>query len=165
MTEPTVRLVPWSAADLPLLRRINTPEMRAHVGGAESEEQVLVRHQRYLALDNGWMFRVELPSGEPAGSVAFWSRVWHDEPVYESGWDVLPEFQGQGIASAAVRAVLVAAREDGRHRWLHAFPSVANAPSNAVCRKTGFTLVGETEFEYPRGRFMRSNDWRYDLTA
>ncbi|MEV4536199.1 GNAT family N-acetyltransferase [Asanoa sp. NPDC049518] len=165
MTEPTVRLVPWSADDLPLLRRINTPEMRAHVGGTESEEQVLARHLRYLALENGCMFRVELPGGEPAGSVAFWSRVWHDEPVYESGWGVLPEFQGRGIASAAVRAVLAAARADGRHRWLHAFPSVANAASNAVCRKTGFTLVGETEFEYPPGRFMRSNDWRYDLSA
>jgi RimJ/RimL family protein N-acetyltransferase len=83
--------------------------------------------------------------------------------VYESGWNVLPEFQGQGVATAAVRAVLAAARADGRHRWLHAFPSVANAGSNAVCSKTGFALLGETDFEYPPGRFIRSNDWRYDL--
>jgi RimJ/RimL family protein N-acetyltransferase len=75
----------------------------------------------------------------------------------------LPEFQGRGVASAAVRAVIAAARTDGRHQWLHAFPSVANAGSNAVCRKAGFALVGETDFEYPPGRIMRSNDWRYDL--
>ena len=123
----------------------------------------MARHLRYLALENGWMFRVELAGGEAAGSVAFWSRVWHGAPVYESGWNVLPDFQGQGVATAAVRAVLRAARADGRHRWLHAFPSVANAPSNAVCRKAGFALLGETDFEYPPGRPMRSNDWRYDL--
>ena len=40
------------------------------VGGSESEAQVVVRHQRYLALENGRMFRVELPGGEAAGSAA-----------------------------------------------------------------------------------------------
>lgn len=163
MTETPVRLVPWSADDLSLLRRINTPPMRRHVGGPETDEQVEARHQRYLALEGGQMFRIELPGGDAAGSVAFWSRLWHGEPVYEAGWNVLPEFQGRGVATAAGRAVIATAREDGRHRWLHAFPSVANAASNAVCRKIGFVLIGETDFEYPPGRFMRSNDWRYDL--
>jgi RimJ/RimL family protein N-acetyltransferase len=46
---------------------------------------------------------------------------------------------------------------------VHAFPSVSNAPSNAVCRKLGFTLLEECEFEFPRGNFMRCNDWRLDL--
>ncbi|GAA4153943.1 GNAT family N-acetyltransferase [Phytohabitans flavus] len=163
MGEATVRLVPWSADDLSLLRRINTPRMREHVGGPETDEEVVARHQRYLALEDGRMFRIELASGEAAGSVAFWSRLWHGEPVYESGWNVLPEFQGRGVATAAVRAVIAAAQGDARHRWLHAFPSVANAASNAVCRKAGFALMGETDFEYPPGQFMRSNDWRYDL--
>jgi hypothetical protein len=43
------------------------------------------------------------------------------------------------------------------------FPSVVNAPSNAICRKLGFTLLGEHEFEYPKGNFMQCNDWRLDL--
>jgi hypothetical protein len=42
---------------------------------------------------------------------------------------------------------------------------VANAGSNAVCGKAGFKLVREIDFEYPPGRFMRSNDWRYDLSG
>jgi RimJ/RimL family protein N-acetyltransferase len=85
--------------------------------------------------------------------------------VYESGWNVLPEFQGRGVATAAVRAVVACARADGRHRWLHAFPAVANGGSNAVCGRAGFALLGEVDFEYPPGRFMRSNDWRYDLVS
>jgi RimJ/RimL family protein N-acetyltransferase len=46
---------------------------------------------------------------------------------------------------------------------MHAFPSVDNLPSNAICRKIGFTLQEEVEFEYPPGNFMRCNDWRLDL--
>jgi len=43
-----VRLVPWSEDDLPLLIRLNAPEMTEHLGGPESAEQVLLRHQRYV---------------------------------------------------------------------------------------------------------------------
>jgi RimJ/RimL family protein N-acetyltransferase len=42
---------------------------------------------------------------------------------------------------------------------------VDNAASNALCRKLGFVLVGETDVEYPPGHMMRCNDWRIDLTA
>jgi len=85
--------------------------------------------------------------------------------MYEMGWSVLPAFQGQGIASAAVTQALVTAQSDGKHRFLHAFPSVDNLPSNAVCRKSGFTLVEEVEGEYPKGHFMRVNDRRLDLSV
>ncbi len=47
--------------------------------------------------------------------------------------------------------------------FVHAFPSVANGPSNALCRKLGFALVEERDFEYPKGHFMRCNDWQLDL--
>ena len=57
------------------------------------------------------------------------------------------------------------ARARATHRFLHAFPSVDNAPSNAICRKLGFTLLGECDFEYPPGNRMRCNDWRLDLRA
>jgi RimJ/RimL family protein N-acetyltransferase len=48
---------------------------------------------------------------------------------------------------------------------MHAFPSVTNPPSNAICRKLGFTLMGEYDFEYPVGHLLRCNDWRLDLEA
>ncbi|MFC7763137.1 TSUP family transporter [Catellatospora bangladeshensis] len=92
-----VRLVPWAEGDLALLRRINTPEMKRYVGGPETDEQVEARHRRYLALGTGQMFRVELvASGDAAGTIGHWEREWHGERVYETGWSVLPEFQGRG---------------------------------------------------------------------
>ncbi|MFF3288391.1 GNAT family N-acetyltransferase [Streptomyces sp. NPDC003023] len=168
-----VRIEPWSEGDLGLLRAANAPELMDHLGGPETEEQLLDRHRRYVALSadrtgRGRMFRVVLDggdgrSGEAAGTVGFWEQSWEDERVYETGWSVLPGFQGRGIATAGTLAVIEAARAERRHRFLHAFPSVSNGPSNSVCRKAGFFLVGECDFEYPPGNLLRSNDWCLDL--
>ena len=48
---------------------------------------------------------------------------------------------------------------------MYAFPSVDNPPSNAICRKLGFTLLEAQGFEYPPGNRMRCNVWRLDLFA
>jgi RimJ/RimL family protein N-acetyltransferase len=165
---PPVRIEPWSAAGgLDLLRRINTPEMKDHLGGAETDEKVLARHRRYIEVGRsgaGQMFQIVLAgSAEPVGSVGYWERVWRGETVYEMGWSVLPPYQGRGIAAAAARAAVAAARAAPEHRYLHAFPSVDHPASNAVCRRVGFVLIGPCDFEYPPGRLMRSNDWRLDL--
>ena len=162
-----VHIERWSADDLELLRQLNAPEIRNHTGGPETDEQVIARHERYVrgpGPRSGTMFTIVLPDGVKVGSVGYWERLWHDEPVYEMGWAVLPAYQGRGLATAAVRAAIAEAAAERKLRWAHAYPSVDNPPSNAVCRKAGFTLLGETEFEYPPGHLMRSNDWRIDLT-
>ena len=171
-----LRLEPWAEDGLELLRRQNTPEMTSHLGGPETETQVLDRHQRYLRLARaagqgsgaGQMLRIILPGlggGEVAGTVGYWEREWQGEKVYETGYAILPEFQGRGLAVAALLAVLPLAAAERRYRYIHAFPSVQHTASNAVCRKAGFELAGECEFEYPKGHFEQSNDWRADLTA
>ena len=69
------------------------------------------------------------------------------------------------MAGEATQQAIDSARDERKHRYLHAFPSVENAPSNAICRKLGFTLLGEHEVEFPPGHWMRANDWRLDLRA
>jgi RimJ/RimL family protein N-acetyltransferase len=169
-----VRIEPWSEDDFELLRAVNAPELMDHLGGPETEEQLITRHQRYVELSTdrtgrGRMFRIVQAEGDdagrPAGSVGFWEQTWDGEQIYETGWAVLPAFQGRGIATAATLAVIERARAEQRHRTLHAFPSVDNDPSNAVCRKAGFTLLGEREVEYPPGNVLRSHDWCLDLTS
>lgn len=164
-----VRIEPWRVDDLDLLRRINTPQMKRHLGGPEPEEEIVARHDRYVrfaSTGKGCIFRVVLlPDKVAIGSIGYWERVWQGEPVYEMGWAILPPYQGRGLATAALAATVAAARARRTHRYAHAFPSVDNLPSNALCRRAGFQLRGETKFEYPPGRFMRSNDWCLDLTA
>jgi RimJ/RimL family protein N-acetyltransferase len=83
----------------------------------------------------------------------------------EMGWSVLPAFQGRGIAAAGTTLAIAVARSEQTRRFLHAFPSVDNAPSNAICWKVGFELVAACDFEYPPGHVLRCNDWRLDLTG
>jgi RimJ/RimL family protein N-acetyltransferase len=171
-----VRLVPWSEEDFPLLVRLNAPEMTEHLGGPETEEQVLLRHQRYVAAVRSGIFAgpdgayrafifkaVLEPDGVGVGSVNFWDREWKGEQVYEMGWGVVPEHQGRGIASGAVKQAVELARATKRRAAVHAFPSIENASSNAICRRVGFELLGKTEFEYPKGHWMIGNDWRMTL--
>lgn len=167
---PRVRIEPWADTerDLDLLRRQNAPEMTEHLGGPETEEKILARHQRYVAIGGtgtGRMFRIVLlREGEAVGGIGYWERELPGETVYEIGWGVLPEFQGRGIAAAATAAALASARAEQKHRYVHAYPSVDNPASNAICRKLGFELLGAHDFEYPPGNPMRCNDWRFDLT-
>ncbi len=160
----TVRIEPWGDGDRPLLEALlGDPAMTQHLGGPESPAQLDSRQKRYEQPGSG-MFRIVIEeSGEAVGSVGFWPKEWRGEQVYESGWSVLPQFQGRGIAGQATSLVLAAAAAEGDRRFVHAFPSVQNAASNALCRKLGFTDLGECEFEYPPGSLMRCTDWRFDL--
>jgi RimJ/RimL family protein N-acetyltransferase len=167
-TEVAIR--PWSDSDLPLLERLmGDPAMTEHLGGPETLEKIRERHERYCQTRDpgaGGMFVIVVgPGSVAAGSVGYWERDWAGQRVWETGWSVLPEFQGQGVASRATAAVVATARADGQHRFIHAYPAVDNGPSNAICRKVGFVLQGEVDFEYPPGNFMRCNDWCLDLFA
>ena len=155
----SLRLERWAAGDLPLLTALlGDPAMMEHLGGPESAEKLAERQLRYEREPG--MYKIV--DDEPVGSVGFWER---GDDAYEVGWSVLPAAQGRGYATAAMRLLLDVIRAEGDRRYVHAYPSVENGPSNAICRKLGFTLLGAQEFEYPKGHFMQCNDWQLDLQA
>jgi RimJ/RimL family protein N-acetyltransferase len=168
LSESEYRIEPWAEGDLQLLHRLlGDPAMTEHLGGPESPEKIEERHGRYLSGDiEAKMFRVvDSSTGESVGSVGYWERESHEGRVWETGWMVLPEFQGRGIATVATEQVIELCRAEEKHRYLYAYPSVENAPSNAICRKLGFEVVDTEEFEYPprSGNILRCNNWRLDL--
>ena len=145
-----------------LLRRLcaRTPALAQALFGS-SVLPTLVQYNPvdyFLQVENGEILLTGLNR-----FVGYWHKEWHGELIYEIGWGVLPAYQGRGIAARATALALDRAGSDGRHRYVHAFPSVENAASNAICRKVGFTLLGEADFEYPQGHPMRCNDWRCDV--
>jgi RimJ/RimL family protein N-acetyltransferase len=165
-----VDIRPWSDDDLPLLEQLRgDPAITVYLGGPEPLEKIRQRHERYRQSGHSGkihMFAIVVGPGRvAAGSVGYWERKWRGQHVWETGWSVLPEFQGQGVATRAAAAVVERARAEGTYRFIHAFPSVDNSASNAICRKVGFTLQEEVDFEFPPGNFMRCNDWHLDLFA
>jgi len=159
-----VMLQPYAAADLPLLQQLlGDADTMTHLGGPETPEQIRQRHQRYLHLpETDRMFTIVL-DGIPVGNIGYWEKNWRAQLVYEMGWFVLPAYQGRGVATKAGEATIQHARREHRYQHMHAFPSVDNPASNAICRKLGFTLFEECQFEYPPGHALLVNDWRLDL--
>ncbi|HEX4718633.1 MAG TPA: GNAT family N-acetyltransferase [Thermoleophilaceae bacterium] len=160
----SVHLEPWGPDDHPLVEQLmGDPAMTEFLGGPESPEKLADRQRKYAALGSGMYKIVDDESGVDIGSVGFWDKDWRGGEVYETGWMVLPAFQGRGLAVVATRQAIELARQTGRHRYMHAFPKVVNEASNAICRKLGFTLLGVCDFEYPPGNPIRCNDWQLDL--
>lgn len=164
MTERgVVTIEPWSAADRPLLDALlGVPEMMVYLGGPETPEKLDERQGRYV--NNPRSMRISV-DGEGVGWVGYWEVEVEGDggKAWETGWSVRRELWGRGIATAAMKLLIEQIRSEGKYRYLHATPIIENGASNAVCRKLGFELRKEFEFEYPPGNPVRGNDWRLDL--
>lgn len=147
------------------------PAMMAELGGPlprEGIEAKVCRDVETVAADLEWIKMIVLDedgSEAVAGTVALWSHKEDDgekaEIISETGWMVLPEFQGRGLAKRAVRELLTLARDDGRWGLVHAFPGVTNGPSNGICRSLGFRLLETRDVTFV-GRIVHSNHWVVD---
>jgi RimJ/RimL family protein N-acetyltransferase len=156
--------------DLPMYARsLTEPEMLKELGGSPPPEDLAEKLRKIVDdVEKGTVwFSVIVPDGEngvAAGSVCIWDHEWNGETISEMGWMVLPEFQGRGLATEAVRTMLRRAQSENRWEVVHAFPAVTNGPSNAICRKTGFFRLDEVEIE-GWGGTLRCNHWRIDLRS
>lgn len=163
-----IALRPYGEEDYPLLEAVlGDPAMMTFMGGPDTQESLRQCHAQYVeenVTGDGNRVFVILAEGLPAGTVGFWQREHDGENVWETGVSVLVSFQGQGIGTRAMLAIVERMRMDGRYAFAYAYPMVENHVSNAMCRKVGFTLEGEDFFEYPPGNFMRCNMWRMALT-
>jgi RimJ/RimL family protein N-acetyltransferase len=144
------------------------PRMTEHLGGPESPAKLAERQARYERIGRtgpGAMFAICAGSdAEGAGSVGYWEHTWQGAAAWEIGWSVVPEFQRRGIATRAVGLLLEKIAAIGEDRAILAYPAVENEASNAVCRKTGMTLIGEVVVEFPPGRPFRANEWALQPT-
>lgn len=162
-----VTLTPWAPEHLPLLIAANSPEMTQFLGGPESDDAILRRQERYVRASAGdppktRMFAIEA-DGTPVGGIGVWPTEENGEVALESGWNVLPDWQGRGIAKQALLALIpIAASLAAPGQRLLANPSVENAASNAVCRAAGFVSIGEQSFPF-RGAVLHTRIWALEL--
>ncbi|WP_248146157.1 GNAT family N-acetyltransferase [Microbacterium aoyamense] len=160
-----VTLHRWSEGDLPVLERANTPEMTRYLGGPESDEQVLERHERYLRLGStgeAHMFRVDV-DGVPAGGIGYWQTDHDGVDAFETGWEIEPHWQGRGVAREALRQLIRLVAVDGSRSLLVAYPGVDNPGSNALCRGAGFVRTGSGTMPW-RGGELAFHTWVLDMS-
>jgi RimJ/RimL family protein N-acetyltransferase len=161
-----VELRPYSDEDLWLSEALESdPEAMSELGGPRSEEKIAEVHRKRVAGNAGtpWYF-VIVPEGEEGavGQVGIWEGEFEGTPIHETGWMVLPAYQGRGIATVALGEVIERAGSDPKIERIHAFPGVPNKPSNALCRRFGFELLGEVAI--PRDdSVLRCNHWALDV--
>jgi RimJ/RimL family protein N-acetyltransferase len=163
-----LHLVPYADEHRALTEAIECdPVMMRELGGAVDREEIpRIHRMRVETVSRGewWFAIVPDPPGSPAGTIGIWESKFREQPIHEIGWMVLPEFQGRGIASEALRMIVERARSDPRFDRIHAFPAVSNDPSNALCRRAGFTHAEECDVRF-RDRPLRCNHWELDVSA
>jgi RimJ/RimL family protein N-acetyltransferase len=160
---PAIELVPLRPEDERLTAALETdPAMMEHLAGPLDPSAVpRVHAERLERIERGdtWYFTIRLkPDGPPVGTVCLWHDERHPPGTSEAGWAVLPAYQGRGIAKAALAELIRRARVDGRWGEIHAWPSVTNEASNALCRALGFRHVGVANLVF-RGHELLCNDW------
>ena len=146
------------------LRMRCDPAMMSELGGPQLPEDVLLKVSGDVAAarsGESWILMIELDGGQVAGTVVVWAHEVNGTHLSEIGWMVLPEYQGQGLASAAVRETLARAGVERRWGTVHAFTAFTNVASNALCRSVGFTLQGQQEIEFMAspGALFIANHW------
>ena len=167
-----VRIEQWTGHDLDLVVAMNALELMTELGGPETDEKLVERHNRYFSgweRGTSWMFRI-MVGDEKVGGAGFWTTERQGEDVYETGWTVLGAFQGRGVASAAVALVLeqAAKSESGgtftpcrRSRTRHPMRSVARLGSLCSGPSTTSTLPetrsGRTTGSRTSERFSRGS--------
>ena len=162
-----MRFAPITALDEDLAVRLECdPVMMLHIGGPRQEADVRATHKHRLALmetGEARMYKIIAEDcDEVLGTIGIWQIDWKGPQTYEMGWFVLPEHQGKGVATEAARLIISQARTDSEVRYVHAYPAVANAASNAIARKIGMRNQGAFDNEGFAG-VLRCNDWRIDL--
>lgn len=163
-----MRLVPITADDEDLAVRLECdPDMMRHIGGPRLEADVRASHKRRLDLmekGEARMYKIVVDgSNEVLGTVGIWRTDWKGSHTYEMGWFVLPEHQGKGVATEAACLIISQVRTDPDIRFIHAYPAVSNAASNAIARKIGMENLGQFDNEGFAG-ILRCNDWRIDIS-
>ena len=142
------------------IRLTTDAEMQALIDSAEDEGLKLAYTEMLtMARENpdsrpwftAWF--IENAAGERAGELCF--KGLSPDGMTEIGYGILPEFQGNGYATEAVKTVAQWALSQPGVRCITAETEANNAASQKVLAKAGFTATGEYGEEGPLFALMR----------
>ncbi len=158
-----MQLEHYQDSDFALVEALETdPVVMRELGGPIDRARLAEVHTRRV--NEAWYFTIiPDPAGPAVGTIGIWEKELDGVVIHETGWMVLPAFQGRGIATRALGMLIERVRDAAEFPSVHAFPPISNAPSNALCRKFHFTLLRQRAFVYA-GRTLQCNHWMLDVT-
>ncbi|MDE2143563.1 MAG: GNAT family N-acetyltransferase [Elusimicrobia bacterium] len=162
-----MRLEDFSLNDFELVESLlSDPAGMADLGGPLTRDEVAKAMKNFVdavETEEGWIHKI-MPgeSSDPAGLVFLWDRPWGDGAISEVSVQILPKYQGRGLAKAAAKAVLARALAEGRCKSVHSFPPAVSARAQALCASLGFRKLERCELPFG-GKPVRRVHWRLDL--
>lgn len=90
---------------------------------------------------------------ELIGTICYWNLNAADKSA-EIGYELHPDYQGQGLMQEAISAVLVFGFNDQHFEMTTACPKEGNQSSVKLLKKTGFSLVGNFTDEETKSKYL-----------
>lgn len=87
-----------------------------------------------------------IPENELAGTICLWN-IDQEKKYAEVGYELFPHFQGRGIMSDALKAILKLAFNELGFEYLQAFTNKENMSSRKLLQKFGFEYLAEKKDE------------------
>jgi RimJ/RimL family protein N-acetyltransferase len=136
-----------SAADLPILyaQQRDPDAVRMAAFPSRSLEAFMAHWKKIMDMQGPVLRAIEI-RGEVAGNIL----CWEANGDWNIGYWIGKTYWGQGIATAALRAMAAELAQ----RPLTARVSANNFPSIRVLEKCGFTIAGTDKFLSPEGKTM-----------
>ncbi len=134
---------------------MNSPEVRAHLGGVEIPDQVLARFERQKASwsdeTGGWLVIERRDDGELLGNCGFGRIAATEAPAElqgapEIGWSLRADCWGKGYATEAARMLLGTMFGRFGFETVYSQTSQANARSWRVMERLG--MRRQPQFDY-----------------
>jgi RimJ/RimL family protein N-acetyltransferase len=140
------------------LEHLNTPEVRAHLGGLVSADEAAEKFARqrdsWDEASGGWL-AIERKSDKAfLGNCGFGPISTGHAPAElrgatEIGWQLRADCWGRGYATEAARAVLAVAFERFEHRVIYSQTSENNRGSWRLMERLGMERVERLDYDDP----------------
>jgi len=132
------------STDAELIHKLRSDEVvnqfvgRDNSSTVEKAKEFILKIQNLVEKNEGlyWIIRRK-ENNDLVGTVCLWNFDTENE-IVEIGYEMLPEFQGKGIMTEALKAVTTYTFKEIKAKIITAFPSEDNINSVAILKKLNF---------------------------
>lgn len=137
-------LKPVELSDLQNMHNLRTnPQVAKYIKRDLNKSPEEIRQFIEMVRKNKYYFIIKtIDQNEFAGTITLWNINWNKKYA-ELGYELLPQFQGKGLMSEAVKALLKYAFNEMGIETIEAYTHRENVASKKLLERRGFKLVAD----------------------